>query len=100
VTGGGQTGGIGGCVRDVVPTCRRSLMLREGSKIRALVGAVATAAGPVATAAGRVATWAWVVVAVVMARECWRLPEIWFLKGRHRPQFDLTMAAAVLAAMV
>jgi hypothetical protein len=54
-------------------------MLREGSKIRAPEGAVATAAGPVATAAGRVATWAWVVV--VMARECWRHPRIWVLKG-------------------
>jgi hypothetical protein len=67
-----QTGGTGICVRDVVPTCPRSLMLREGSKIRAPVGAVAPSAG------AHLATSAWVVA--VMAPECWRLPKIWVLR--------------------
>jgi hypothetical protein len=60
-------GGTGGCVRDVVLTCRRSPVLREVSKIRAPVGAVATSVGPVATSPS---------VVVVMASECSRLPKI------------------------
>jgi hypothetical protein len=67
-----SSGGTGGCVRDVVLTCGRSPVLREGSKIRAPVGAVATSVGPVATCPSMV---------VVMARECWRLLKIWLLRG-------------------
>ena len=69
-----SNGGTGMCVRDVVPTCPRSPMLKGGSKIRATVREVATSAG-----AHHLATSAWVVA--VMARERWRLPKSWLLRA-------------------